>query len=63
MTTRDDDPDPQSTLSFHRRHIDRIDRTIVALIAERARLMGTDLPEQVVSRIIAEASARVRRHE
>lgn len=29
----DDDP-----MTFHRRHIDRIDRTIVALIAERVRL-------------------------
>lgn len=41
MTTVQDDPwqeSPAAALDRHRGHIDRIDRTIVALLAERMRL-------------------------
>ncbi len=41
MSTAQDDPSresPAEPLDWHRGHIDRIDRTIVALLAERMRL-------------------------
>lgn len=54
-------------IELHRRHIDRIDRTIVALLAERMRIglaLGeikrtTDLPTRSAARE-AEVLARVR---
>jgi chorismate mutase len=38
MDVVDEDPHTGEAVSLHRRHIDRIDRTIVALLAERMRL-------------------------
>ncbi|MEZ5316230.1 MAG: chorismate mutase [Vicinamibacterales bacterium] len=38
MHVVDEDPGAGEAVSLHRRHIDRIDRTIVALLAERMRL-------------------------